>query len=323
MPAEHFDPSDDDTESPAKYLTAVITAQPADFAGVLTGSANFTFTFSAVIPSLFTFQWQIQLDGGAWNDLANASNFYSNVTLQSLTIKNLDNFLATRTVRFRCKLLFAGAVTTFTDSAALTIPLHTNWTAKPTGTGVGNSGGAATAALDASLLPTAVGFAGPYTYSWVNTGGEVFICSDPTIQNPTFDFTGADGLHFSIWTCTISNGSQSATTDPLYIFNFISFVGTTATPNTVTVPAQVAVQETMTGVNFQSPWTLITQRRIRCTAGVIVPGTPTVSTTQWVVQAVNLAGGQGIDGFVGYTYTIAATSSFCIGAAYLEMAPPI
>lgn len=319
----HHVGNDSDTESPLKYFTVVVTAQPADAVGVLGGSVNFIFTYSAIIPPLLTFQWQIQLDNGAWHDLQNTANAYSNVTTNSLSVKRLDNFLATRTVKFRCQILFAGTVPTFTDAAQLTIPLHTNWTAKPTGTGVGNSGGTATAILDPALLPSAVGFSGPYTYAWTNTGGEAFICSDPTIQNPTFDFTGADGLHFSVWTCTISNGGQSATTDPLYLFNFISFAGTVATPNTITTPDQVTDSFPMTGANFQSPWTVITQERIRCTAGVATPSFPTNATTGWNTAAAVLAGGQAIDAFVGYTYSSGGFSSFCIGTALLQFAPPI
>lgn len=316
---------DDDQESPIGFFRIVFTSEPADVVGVLAGQAVFAVTVLSQNPAALTYQWSCAIDGGGFFNLTETAGFYEGVATPTLTVKALDNFLASRSsVQFKCQVVFGNILAGYSTPATLTIPLHTSWTPKPMGIGSANWKNTATIALDGSLLPSAVGFAGPYTYLWANTGGTVFGCSDVTLQNPTFSYHGlpADVIVSSIWTCTISNGATTKTTDPIYLFAVFSVSGTTVTAPTQTTPYQVGRNEAMLGANFQAPWTVLASNKIRCLAGSATPVTPNAASTQWV-SSTFLYGGQYADVFVGYPYTIGATASACLGVVLLPPDNPI
>lgn len=293
MPPEQYSPGDDDTESAVKYLTAVVTSQPADAVGVIGGQVQFTFNYSAVIASPFVLLWQIQTDGSTWSDLVETAGYYEGVATTTLTVKAIDNYLALRTsLNFRCKLVFAGAVVTFTGTAALSIPIHTNWR--------GYYGAAASAVTGAACalqinppVPTVTGFAGPYTYSWTRVGGSAtFTCTTPTLPNASFAIAAtAAGLQYSIWTCTITSGLNSVTTDPLYLFAFgLTAPALTANQNTVPDVSQVGGQLTAFGT-FVAPWAVALQvngRQIGTPAISIT--TPNASSTTFTRNAAQPGG---------------------------------
>ncbi len=237
MPDEYHDPSDDDTESPAKYLTVVVTAQPVSAVGGIGGQVQFTAAYSAVIPAQITVVWQLRTGSTnpVWRDLVETTNFYEGVATTTLTVKNIDNFMASWTSRdFRLKILFAGTVPTFTSAASLTIPISASWS--PYVGAMGYAVAPNTAITDTMVAPVVTGLtAGPLTYSWAFQSGRVMGISNAAIANPFFSCTFVAGhtVDFSIWRCTISDGVNSVTTDPIYVVASFAdplFVGTVSIP---------------------------------------------------------------------------------------------
>ncbi len=224
--------ADEARSSPIKFYFPTVNTQPANAVGVIGGQVSFTAVFSSTNPALVTFQWQIQTDGATWGNLVETMGFYEGVTTATLTVKALDNFLATRpTCNFRCRALFANAVPSFSASASLTIPIHTNWSPQ-----AGASGHAArsdpadpwrvtTAAVAA---PAIFGMSGPFTYVWTQIGNwdllglGTLAGSNLTTASPFFTYTffgnPSGGITSSAWKCTISNGTHSVTTDAINIF---------------------------------------------------------------------------------------------------------
>lgn len=286
---------DDDQESPAKYLTAIITAQPVDQVGVIGGDVSFTFSFAAVIPAEFTFQWQIQTDGATWGDLVETAGYYEGVSAQVLHVKALDNFLATRTSRnFRCKLLFAGSVPTFTDQASLSIPVYVDWSRPsfPQTNVEGNSG--IFQVTDKPLLANAIlphGFSGPYNYNWAQIGGTAgFLftgAADPS--RPIWAFNNPPlGPLMGIFQATIDNGSTSVVSDPYYAFMFgvVPFDFVTSQTQLTTPEASIDGGEIFAPPgSFLGPWSIIEQQNIR--RGVTPAATLTSAATANTAFSLN------------------------------------
>ncbi len=92
---------DDDSESAEKYLTVVVTAQPANAVGVIGGQVQFTASYAAVIPAQISVVWQLRTGSTSpeWRDLVETTNYYEGVATTTLTVKNLDNFMASWTAR--------------------------------------------------------------------------------------------------------------------------------------------------------------------------------------------------------------------------------
>lgn len=288
---------DDDQESPAKYLTAVITVQPANVVGVIGGQAVFTFTFGAVIPAEFTFGWQIQTDGVTWGDLVETAGFYEGVATQTLTVKAINNYLASNqvagTLNFRCRLLFAGAVPSFTDAASLTVAIYmpmlweNNQEIYVAAIGPGGGfGGVSNLVLD-----DVVGLPGALTYSWVRISGDASILIDSaTIVRPSFGMASPSvGPHFALWRATISNGINSVITDPVQI----CIVGTALDPDVPSAfdfdgsMADGAEQSLPPTLTFVGPWIpLIEISSRRLTSPAITISTPALPSTTFTIASV-------------------------------------
>lgn len=248
---------DDARSSPIKFFFPIVTSQPANAVGVIGGQAVFSVVFSSTNPAIVTFQWQIQTDGLTWGDLVETTGSYEGVTTQTLTVKSIDNFLASLTSRnFRCRALYANAVPSYSNVASLSIPIHTDW-----------SPGVAALywnRVDHNFLPTipapvVTGMAGPLTYHWdlVPGGTIASICLAPTnavgsiflLINPPL------GISYSLWQCTITNGTDTVRTDNLFVF----FIGVAAPSNGGDAPQAAplisvdgAAINTITG--FVAPW---------------------------------------------------------------------
>lgn len=295
---------DDDQESPAKYLTAVITAQPANAVGVLGGQVSFTFSFGAVIPAEFTLQWQIQTDGVNWGDLTETTGYYEGVTTTTLTVKALDNFLASRTSRnFRCRLLFAGSVPSFTNPASLTIPIHTNWSGDVIVSAAFDVGGPAVGVLFMGISSATgivvSGISGPFTYTWNFISGDPsIVLATPTSAQPAFFYTPGipAGLFHAVYTCTVSNGVDTIDSDPIDIFLF----GVSPPDGSIRGPSGPADQwvslngaalgPIFTGF-FTGPYSIMGQRNTRrgATAAATID-TPALATSTFSLNGPNLPG---------------------------------
>lgn len=287
---------DDDQESPAKYLTVIVTQQPADVATVIGSDISFTVNFSAVIPAQISLVWQCSLNNfngttapaDVFIDLVETPGVYEGTATKTLTVKSVDNFLCAFKAKFRCKILFAGSVPTFTNSATVTAAGALNWSG---GSGqydqpgiyifsFGVLGGVISVFPFPEVPLDLVAFPGPYTYQWTRVSGAAFTCASPTDESPEIVGSGLSvGFHFSGWTCRISNGILTTTSDPIYLggyifpladpdgtaYNVVPILTTNgrAFQNVSPVPPPV--------IPFNAPWTIAFTQRQRA------PAAPTVS----------------------------------------------
>lgn len=291
-----FRGGDDDTESPAKYLTAVVSTEPADAVGVIGGQASFSITFTAVISSLFTPGWQISFDGGTtWGDLVETTGYYEGVATTTLTVKAIDNFLATRDggngPMFRCRLLFNGAVPSFTQGARLSVPIHTNWYAGSAG-GMTDSDTAAFITVGLQMPLTVTGFT-PTTYLWSNVGGEAWPILNPNAASCNFIIPVVAGVHSSRWICTLSDGlGNSVATDPL-LFIYAALAPIAQVGFQVPAPAVTVDGAAMMGppTIFVAPWSIAMQNNIRRgVTAAVTPDTPNANTSSFSLNGPDIPG---------------------------------
>lgn len=261
---------DDAQESPLKFFKLVVSLQPSNAVGIIGGGASFTCAFITNVPATFTtYQWQIRTDAVTWANLEEAPGYYTGVTTTTLNVLAIDNFLATRTsLDFRCVATnYAGPLPT--NSATLTVPIHTTWQPQALAIGVSDTGGAAASIVCPALsAPVVIGFAGPYTYNWQLAGLSAFNCVDNTLAAPTwtFDSAGAPGMFASIWVCVISNGVATVITDPYFIFSFFA-----------TAPIAAALTTTPAVISDTGPFAVI--------PSFVGPWNDTPPGTRWVRMA--------------------------------------
>lgn len=268
---ETADSVDDDAqESPLKFFTIVVLADPANATGVIGGSASFSASFISNAPlTFFNVFWQIQTDGVNWRDLFDTPGYYSITTVglnSTLTVSNLDNFLANKTsLKFRAVATNPTfGYTAATTAATLSIPIHTNWNVEFLAAGSAAVG-------DPVALPSftssavAVGFSGPYTYAWSKVSGDAIAIVDATVQAPTFTMAAAPiGFYSALYRCTISNGSASVQTDPQYVFAFVLGAPASTTANPTTPPfSSSGGTITATGFPRGGVWQFIGQANYR------------------------------------------------------------
>lgn len=313
--------SDEARSSPLKFFTLVITSQPANAVGVLGGQAVFTFTYISNSPGTVTFAWQIQTDGSTWADLVETAGYYEGVATATLTVKAIDNYLATFQVygslKFRCRAVFQNTVPTFTSAATLTIAtyLPTYWS---TGRefyiqAIGPSGGFGEIPnFDLALV---IGLTGPFTYLWSFVSGDAAVLIDnATAARPTFGMAAAPplGIHLATWSAVITGTSGSITIDPVQV----AIIGVAADvdfkSNLQGSTRNGAQQSTAVGITFVGPWTPIVDiSKRRLASSPITIATPLVSSTTFSIVAEPSAGSATallfyvpvtIPGFNGYSY---------------------
>ncbi len=273
------------------YAGIAITQQPANAVGIIGGNVSFgPVLYTSQFPIVPVLQWQIQTEGAAapWVVLTESTGFYEGCATDTLAVKALDNFLATRsTLNFRCALFYPGAAAIYTNTVTLTIAIHTNWQANAISYGAGDNGTVIFSATPLASQPVVTGFAGPYTYSWNRIGGSAaFTCTNPASVSPIFTSSGTNAMLFSIWQCTITSGLNSVVTDPLYVFAYFNVP--TTNQATITIPAVLVDGGSFTGNNGG---TIATQQNIRLQAipptVIDTPGTPPA------LDVFSLSGSQG------------------------------
>lgn len=322
------DADDDGHDSPLKFFRLVVSQQPANAVGVIGGQASFTCSFLTNVPAAFTtYQWQIQTDGATWYNLAEFANYYEGVTTTTLTVKTIDNFLATRTsLNFRCVATnYSGSLAT--NSASLTIPIHTSWQPQALAFGVGETGGApAQVVMSLGSVPVVTGFAGPYTYNWVQTGLSSFTCLNPAAANPIWEYDsfGQPGTFASIWRCQITSGLNSVVTDEYFLFAYFA-----------TAPTSAPVETTPAAISDNGPFALVPgffgpwgqnppgSRWIRMVAGstFINFQDPTRGDTTFFVSGPPAPGGAAVRFFPVYPAST-PDNSFGIGCVVSYGSPP-
>jgi len=318
--------SDDDEQSPLKYFTA-ITSTVADKVGVIGGDVVFSFTYTVLNPALVTgFFWQVNYTASdnsqtAWRTIDANPSFFSGQSTTSLTVKNINNWLATRpAVRFRCGIILAGTVVSFTNAAQLTVPVHLTWQPEPIAAGASVYLTPISAVADPAYLPTPVGFSGPYSYLWTRTGGDAFSIDDATLQVPTFSINSFEGFHFSVWTCKITGSNGEITSDPLYVLGYVAPPGFTSVPPLRSVPSLSIEGSAITGTTFLpgSEWTIITRQLIRLpSANPIQIENPNLPETTFgnAANFTNMKQGA-IVTFVGYAFTSGLNQSMGFTTSY-------
>src|SRR5258708_31758612 len=135
-----FGTNDDDQQSPIGHILVLVQSDPSNATGVIGGQATFTASFLSSDAGLLTYQWQIQTDGSTWEDLPENPGFYEGIGLTMLTVKAIDNFLATRiTCKFRLRATYALTFSAVSAAATLSIPIYaiptsgSNWYKMPGG----------------------------------------------------------------------------------------------------------------------------------------------------------------------------------------------
>lgn len=290
---------DDDQESPAKYLTAVVTLQPADVVGVIGGQVQFTFTYAAIIPAVMSVKWQMDAGHDDWQDLVETAGFYEGVATTTLTVKAIDNFLVSQFsrgyARFRGKILFAGSVPTFTDAARVTVPIWIPlfWNDRQAYCVgyVGPSGGDSSS-IQVDLGAAVRGLPGAKTYLWARVDGSALI-TNPAPTDPLFaawELLAPPGLGIvsARWICTISNGINSVVTDPVYVV----FVCVAADPDLGTEaepvdgdPTEGATLSLTPPNSLNGAWTAsIAQINLRCLSSAAISiSTPNAAATGFTI----------------------------------------
>lgn len=296
---EHDTSVDDDAqESPLKFILSelgiTVTSQPANQVGVIGGNVSFgPVTVADSFGGLVQYQWQIQTDGATWEILTEQTGYYEGVATNTLAVKALDNYLANRaTLNFRVAIFYPSTAPTFSNSASLTIPVHTNFTPSFTGGGSRQVGGLAL--INTEDPAVAIGFAGPYTYLWTQVSGAAFVIQDATVAAPMFEFVPISGWSVSIWQCTITSGINSITTDPCC---FLAF-GTGA-PSLFNFLAQTSPPISVDGLSiaadpatFVPPWTVALQRNVRRSAAApaVTIDSPSSGSTAFALNGPDLPG---------------------------------
>lgn len=346
--AQELGYSDDDQESPAKYFTVVVTVQPADAAVAIGADCTFSMDYAAIIPSEITLQWQCCLNfdrngrsddpGPIWADLAESGGIYTGTTTKTLTVHAVDNLLGagpsglTSTspaagkapAYFRCKVLFAGTVPTFTDPAKIVAAGALTWqgVCYPDETAIGAQSGHTAfpvATAPSPFYPSL--FPGPYTYAWNFVSGDAFVCASPTSAAAPFTFAGSDGFHTSIWTVTVSNGTISTTSDPLTLIALFGVQVGAFPCSPANTPLGLPFQAVP---SFSQPWQIIATRRQRIgatpTAQILAPASIGSAFSLSGVQP----GGTAITAFLGGQPDPAQIFSFgsCVWAGTGNPAQP-
>ncbi len=288
-----FGLSDDDQDSPVKQIVSqigiAITVQPANVVGVIGGNASFSVTVANSFGGLVQYQWQIQTDGATWGDLVETAGYYENVTSATLAVKALDNFLATRTsLNFRVRLGYPGTAFILSNSAALSIPIHTDWGPAgglPDASRVLTTGVRGTAFAGPDLVinaPIVTGFAGPYTYLWSRLTGVALIDFPTNSTSSFYEPVWPNGVSVSTFICTITNGIDSVQTDPVYCVIIgqapgLFYVRDNATPQVSTDGALEHYAPTA----FVGPWQVVAQQNNRCpgVAAVTIDSPASFETT--------------------------------------------
>jgi hypothetical protein len=271
---------DDEDQSRLPYTVAKITAQPVNQVGLIGGDAVFTFSWQALIPAVFTFRWQVGRFvfpvGYLWSDLVESPGAYEGTTTETLTVKNIDSYLAELGPKtYRCRLLFSGAVPTFTDPASLSVPYFVSLFQTPYAAAAALKGTACSVSrLGNAVNP--VGFAGPYTYLWSKISGANFTLSTPaTDQIPfwSFNASGATGIFESVWQCVISNGTVSVSSGPLYLYATFTDSGAILPSYGQTTPFVQGFGGALTANNpsfvFGTDWSILRNVNLRQPAGQV------------------------------------------------------
>ncbi len=310
--------ADEARSSPIKFFFPIPSLQPVSAVGVIGGQAIFTAAFTSTNPALVTFLWQIQNDGATWRDLVETAGYYEGVATTTLTVKAIDNFLATRTsCNFRCRALFANAVPSFTNAAALSIPIHTDFRIE-----IGSQlraqfvGGTVSLGYNPGVVVT--GFAGPYTYLWTYVSGDNTWTPGGTTTASLgfFNFNVQPGWAVSYWKCTITSGLNSVVTDPIPFAIFgkaigggTTFLSDTTSPLVSDNGAQL--DATILGRTYFAPWTIALQSNLRClgvaNAAAVTPAA--ASTTFTLAGSASLGGGTGVLVYAGVTMQVIATGT--------------
>jgi hypothetical protein len=209
--------NDDDQESPMGFFRIVVQQDPVDVVGVIGGNAVFTAAFLSGHPGLLTYQWQIRFTSSDnWGNLVETAGFYTGVTTTTLTIRNLDAFLASRpAVQVRCQAVFAHSFAGFTAAATLTIPRYVRQAMDLGATWIPMLGGinstsSASGGIIVAPSVQAVGFTSP-TYAWTQISGPVpDSITNPTTASPAFEFTAWNGQTIQmVWKCTVTDAGGS------------------------------------------------------------------------------------------------------------------
>lgn len=318
--------SDDDQDSPLKgflsYAGIAVTSQPANAVGVIGGTVTFgPVAYTTQLPIAVTLQWEVQIGGSAspWHVLVETPGFYEGVATATLSVKSLDNFLAdSPSSNFRLALFYPGTAPIYSNVATLSIPLHTNWIAGLSGNFTAQNGDTAVLPLQLGYFPEAVGFVG-VTYQWTYVSGAPFTCTNPASQAGNFSYLGPPGLHFSIWTCTISDGITTITSDLIYLA--ICFVASGSGLDRFSVPRVSQNGSAFTSVygftpGHPGPWLLSFEQRLRIAATpTVLIDAPSSSDSTFSLTAV-YPGGSAIVGILnpqaqlqpGFEYCGAATA---------------
>lgn len=287
---------DDARSSPIKFFFPIILSQPGNAVGVIGGQAVFTVVFSSTNPAVVTFLWQCSIDSGTtWSDLVETAGYYEGVATQTLTVKAIDNYLATRAgVQFRCRALFANAVPSYSTGATLTVPIHTDFRLDNAPAGAELVGSADSAQFFPA--PVVTGFAGPFTYLWTLVDGDPSIApSDPTSGTPFF--IGGPlvaGWTVARWKCTITNGGNSVFTDPVVVAMYgVNIGGATfviksdTNPTTSSNGAQLAFPDPGFST-LVPPWNIAFQENLRSLA----PPVASIATPNANATTFSLSGSQ-------------------------------
>ncbi len=307
---------DDARSSPIKFFFPLVSAQPANAIGVIGGQASFTAAFTSTNPAIVTFLWQIQTDGATWTNLVETAGVYEGVATLTLTVKAIDNFLATRTsLNFRCRALFANAVPSFTNPAALSIPIHTDF---PTDVGISARaqlvGG--TLSIGYNPGPQVFGFAGPYTYQWTYVSGENSWTPGVTTNRSfgVFNFNVQPGWTVAFWKCTITNGTDTVATDPLPFVTYgAAPPGATTLLTNSTTPLSSANGAALSATTFDqvffAPWTVGLQTNLRFpTAAVVTIDSPNAEVSSFTLPgSASQPGGTGVFVYVGLTMQVVSS----------------
>ncbi len=315
--------TDSDTESPVKYFTVIVTVQPVAVATTIGSDVTFSMDYAAVIPAEITLVWQCCLNFNAltpatnkWVDLVETPGVYENTTTKILSVRGVDNFLCAFGARFRCKILFAGSVPTFTDPAAVTAAGALTWkngdAAINGGVYLGttfawnNSGSGAFLNPHAPLPVDPVAFPGPYTFLWARVSGPAWTCANPTAQAPSILSSGPDGFNLGVWKCTVSNGILTTVSDPIYLVAYFFPVaqqpigGATSVGPSIAKNGAAFTTFASTDTPFTAPWVVMATQRQRA------PATPTFSIVDPTAKFTTFAlssdypGGTALFGFVAY-----------------------
>lgn len=284
---------DDAQSSALKFFFPTCIVQPIDAVGIVGGQVSFTAGFNSTNPALVSFRWQAQLDGTTWKDIVETPGIYENTTTTTLTVKAIDNFLASLpSVRFRCRALFANAVPSFSNSARLTVPIYLTYSAadwtpsltQPPQNAVFDFG-----------APTPVGFTGPLTYLWTDLSGQLLLLTPTHASTTATTLVAPVGITSFAVQVTVSDGTNTVTSDKIFGVYLPTPAPVSPDPFEPAVPsltsngAAMATDPTST---FVGPWQIGFQDNKRTS---VVPSvtidSPAQASTSFTFPPVTTTGG--------------------------------